>query len=229
MTLYIAPVVEGHTEQRCVERLLQRIWSDLLGRTEPLRVLPPHRHGRNLLISSANSTLPQVVQKAYQDLISKSRYDPDAQSLLLILLDCETEDPKTLEPQLLSVAVSALPPGSLVSCVLATRMIENWFVAGCSTLAGLQGLPTPLLPPSDPEGRSGTKWLDDQIKLYSRGKNKYKKTTDAAVFALKMNLQECRASSPSFDKLCRELERLIPPLVPPPSPPPLPPDPAPTP
>ncbi len=39
---------------------------------------------------------------------------------------------------------------------------------------------------------------------------KYKKTVDAETFVRAMALQECRANSPSFDKLCRELEAGLP-------------------
>ncbi len=42
MTLYIAPIVEGQTEAGCIERLLQRIWMELLGGPERMQVLPRH-------------------------------------------------------------------------------------------------------------------------------------------------------------------------------------------
>jgi hypothetical protein len=41
MTLYIVPVVEGQTEQGCVERLLQRVWYGLLCQPERLQVPGP--------------------------------------------------------------------------------------------------------------------------------------------------------------------------------------------
>ena len=82
MTLYIAPVVEGHAEQKCVVRLLQRVWYDLLGRNERLQVLPPDRGKRDQLIHAVNSTLPATVQRAYQSLRSKIHGDPDGKALV---------------------------------------------------------------------------------------------------------------------------------------------------
>ena len=38
MTLYIVPVVEGQTEQGCVERLLHRVWHELVGQPDGLTV-----------------------------------------------------------------------------------------------------------------------------------------------------------------------------------------------
>ena len=41
MTLFVAPIVEGETEERCIKILLSRIWGDLLqsAEVEPLAVL----------------------------------------------------------------------------------------------------------------------------------------------------------------------------------------------
>ena len=97
-------------------------------------------------------------------------------------------------------------------------MLENWIVAGASTLAGVHGLPNPLSLPENPEDGSGANWLERNLRATGRAR-KYKKTVDAEVFVRMMALQECRDSAPSFDKLCRELEaRLSPPLPEPPSP-----------
>jgi hypothetical protein len=89
-------------------------------------------------------------------------------------------------------------------------MLENWIIAGASTLGGINGLPNSLQLPDNPEEHSGAAWLDQQIRSRNSAR-KYEKTTDAAAFVKKMNLTQCRSSSPSFDKLCRDLEKLLPP------------------
>lgn len=213
MTLYIAPVVEGQTEQGCVERLLHRVWGELLVRPDRLQVLKPFRGSRDEFVRPDGRVLADSVEKAGLSLAARTKTDPAARSLVLVLLDADEDCPAALAPVLLRAAQSSVPAGVAVACVLARRMIENWIVAGCATLAGVNGLPAPLHPPPDPEDRSGAKWLSDQM----RGVNPtrpYKKTADAAAFVGGMNLRQCRDTAPSFDKLCRDLESLFPPLPP---------------
>ena len=85
-------------------------------------------------------------------------------------------------------------------------MIENWFKAAASSLAGVNGLPQDLSTPEVPETGSGAGWLDKQLRRVCQTR-KYKKVVDALVFVEKMDLRLCRANSRSFDKLCRELAK----------------------
>lgn len=216
MTLYIAPVVEGHTEQGCVERLLHRIWTELLASPERLQVVEPFRGHRDSLTHVNGEVLTDTVQKALLKLRAATKKDREARQLLLILLDAEGDCPAQLAPCLLEVARKALPSETPLACVLAKRMLENWIVAGASTLAGVNGLPNPLSARSNPEDCNGVGWLTSHLRGKSRTR-KYAKTVDAKEFINKMALQECRDNSPSFDKLCRELHARLP--APPPEPP----------
>lgn len=208
MTLYIAPVVEGQTEQGCLEKLLQRTWSELLGRSERLQVLEPFRGPRDKLIRSP-SDLINAIEQSLQKLYAKAKRDPDATKLLLLLLDAEGDCPATLAPQLFKLARDFAPADVAVSCVMPKRMLENWIVAGASTLGGINNLPNPLPARDQFEERSGAAWLDEQLRFVCKTR-KYKKTVDTIEFINKMNLNECRANSPSFRKLCRELEKQVP-------------------
>jgi hypothetical protein len=203
MNVYVAPIVEGQTEQRCVERLLHRIWVELLHRPERMQVLEPFRGSRDALVHPNGEILTRSVEEAFAKLRAKARRDSESRSLLLILLDAESDCPAELAPRLLDTAKRARPDAA-IACVLAKRMLENWIVAGASTLAAVNGLPDPLQPPNDPEDRNGVKWLNDQLRSQKKTRS-YRKTVDAALFVQKMNLEHCRASAPSFDKLCREL------------------------
>jgi hypothetical protein len=49
MTFYIVPIVPGQTEEGCVERLLHRIWGELLNRTERLQIIEPFRSHQDKL------------------------------------------------------------------------------------------------------------------------------------------------------------------------------------
>ena len=216
MTFYIVPVVEGQTETGCIERFLQRVWTELLAAPDRLQVLLPSRGKRDALINSDCPELAEKVNEAISKLTQRLRRDSSGRGLLLLLLDAEKDCPATLAPRLLQAAKTARGDADIV-CVLAKRMFENWIAAGASSLAGVNGLPPDLKTPDRPEDRSGSKWLDDQLRKVNRGR-KYKKTVDAREFVAKMNLAECRADSPSFDKLCRELEARLPPKETPPSP-----------
>jgi hypothetical protein len=209
MTLFIVPVVEGQTEQGCVERLLHRVWQELLRRPERLQVVEPFRGRRDQLVHPNGVALTDTVRKAFLKLKARAKKDADAHPLVLILLDAEGDCPATLGPRLLEVGRKALPAGTSVCCVLAKRMIENWIAAGASTLAGVNGMPDPLQPPDDPESCHGAGWLDAQLRKRNRSR-KYKKTVDAEVFVRAMNLGESEKSSSSFRNLCQKLNARLP-------------------
>jgi len=204
MTLYVVPIVEGQTEASCIERLLQRVWTELLGSTERLQVLKPSRGKRDPLIRPTGTDLGDKIEEAHVRLSQRVRLDPSGRGFVLLLLDAERDCPAQLAPRLLATARIARSDAD-IACVLAKHMLENWIVAGASTLAGVNGLPTQIRVPENPEDRRGSFWLDKQLRSCNRTR-KYAKTVDAAAFVQAMNLQECRTNSPSFDKLCRDLQ-----------------------
>jgi hypothetical protein len=208
MTLYIAPIVEGHTEQNCVERLLHRIWLGLLGSAERLQVLAPLRPKRDAIVHHSGEAFGVMVQNVFTVLSSTIRKDISGRGLILVLLDAERDCPMELAPRLLESARKARCDADL-ACVIATRMFENWIVAGASTLAGVNDLPDPLPARDQFEQRSGVAWLEKQLRSKNQART-YKKKIDGAIFVQAMDLTECRANSPSFDKLCRELEKRLP-------------------
>lgn len=84
-------------------------------------------------------------------------------------------------------------------------MRRAWFLAAAESLSGCRGLPNPLAPPEDPESIRGAKeWLDRQMRPHG-----YEPTIDQAAFAARFDLAKARVCSPSFDKFCREVERLL--------------------
>ncbi len=206
MTFYIVPIVEGQTEAGCIERLLQRIW-EMLAVPIRLQVLPSSRGKRNALVDLAKPELAHKVEEAQAKLARRLSVDSSSQGLLLLLLDAEDDCPAELAPKLLAAANNARSDVD-ISCVLAKRMLENWIMAGASTLAGVNGMPYSLPARDRFEDRSGSAWLNEQLRS-EKATRKYKKTVDAKTFIEAMNLQECRVNCPSFDKLWRELEMRI--------------------
>jgi hypothetical protein len=207
MTLFVAPIVEGQTEQGCVERLLHRVWSELFSCSERLQVLEAFRGKRDILVDATKDELSRAVQQAQIKLRQQARNEPLARTLVLVLLDAEDDCPAELGPGLLETARKAWV-GADVTCVIARRMLESWMVAGVTpaALGGVNGLPADVQAPPNPEDRNGVRWLGEQIR-HAAANRKYAKPVDGPTFIARMDLGQCRRLTPSFDKLCRELER----------------------
>jgi hypothetical protein len=208
VTFYVVPIVEGQTEVRCIERLLQRVWIELLRAPMRLQVLPASRGKRDALINPKCPDLANKIEEAHTKLARMLRHDSAGRGLLLLLLDSEGDCPAQLAPKLLEAA-RVVRSDAALACVLAKRMLESWIVGGASSLNGVNELPNPLPPRDHFEDRNGVAWLEAQLRSQNRTR-KYRKTVDAEIFVRHMNLQECRQSCPSFDKLCRELSAWLP-------------------
>jgi hypothetical protein len=80
---------------------------------------------------------------------------------------------------------------------------ESWFIAAAESIAGHSSLPPGLCAPADPESiRDAKGWLQ---KAMPPGR-KYSETIDQPSLASKFDLNAARRA-PSFDKMCREIER----------------------
>jgi hypothetical protein len=199
MPLRVGVIVEGHGEQESIRLLLERIWYEhLYG--DSIEVIRPFRQPQGSLLKKEGLTraVKAVKIKLQQDL-------PDGMpTLVLILIDAETTCPKELAPQLVGWAREARSDAD-IACVLANPMFETWFAASVASLAGVNGLPTDLPVPDDPEGqRLGKTWIKTYLPNYSE-------TVDQPRFTAKIDLAQCRDRSASFDKLCRELIKRLPP------------------
>ena len=92
--------------------------------------------------------------------------------------------------------------------VLAVREYEAWFLTAAASLRGKRGLAQDLAPPPSPEAiRDAKAWLDQRMP---RG---YRPTVDQPALTDLFDL-EAALRSPSFDKLVRELTKLLVPVGP---------------
>lgn len=86
---------------------------------------------------------------------------------------------------------------------IAKHEFEAWFLAAAASLAGVRSLPSPLVPPDDPEGiRDAKGWFE------SRMNPPYSPTVDQPSLAARMDLEQalrCR----SFAKFHREVDRVL--------------------
>ncbi len=192
--LRIVPIVEGDGEYESIRILLERIWYEQI-RGEYIEVVRPVRQSRGKLLQEAE--LRRIVRLALGLLNEPPTSDDPA--LVLILVDSERDCPAVLGPALLAIG-GGVDPRADVACVLAHVMFETWFVAAAESLGGY--LDTDV-PPDNPEAAGlGKSWISNHFRF-----PKYRETQHQPAMTRAMDLNACRARSPSFDKLCRELEQ----------------------
>lgn len=197
--LKIAPIVEGHGEVGAVRVLLERIAAELLGGAV-VHVLQPIRRPRERLIRNIEETLSKAVRLAVAKL--RQLTIEDADDLVLILLDADQDCAAQLGPDVLGQACEIHRDVDFI-CVLAVREYETWFVAAAASLEDVLNLDPDEELPADPEQPGCRKnWIQQRI----RGR-RYSETVDQPKLTSRMDLQLCRRRSPSFDKLCRELQK----------------------
>jgi hypothetical protein len=187
----LACVVEGYGEVEAVPVLLRRLGA---GRRLVLQVDKPLRFPKQRLLRR---------QRELERAVRLAALRAGPRGAILNLLDADDERPAVEGPEVARRAqtVSSFPVG----VVLAKREFEAWFLAAAESLSGCRGLPQTLAPPEDPEGIRGAKeWLDQRMKPHG-----YAATIDQAALAARFDIDLARRRSPSFDKFCRQIERLI--------------------
>lgn len=194
--LRIAPIVEGHGEDLAVRILLQRLWTEVLGQ-DYVEVLKPIRSSRTKMTQSRE--LERALDLAVLKLRSAASSDP---ALVLIMLDADEDLACVLGPNLLQRA-KAHRGDADISCVVATVEYETWFVAAAESLSELLEL-SEAIPLSPESSRSGKAWIQKRFRGV-----KYSPTVDQPAMTRRMDLLQARGRSPSFDKLCRELEKRL--------------------
>ena len=199
--LRVAPIVEGDGEVACVRILLERIWYELLG-GEYIDVVKPTRAKRDLLVKTGE------LEKSVRMASGKLGNPPNSSdpALVLILIDADEDCPVELGPKLRDRTRIECPPEINVACVLAKSEYETWFAAAAESLRQYIDLPPDFVASEDVEtSRQAKGW----VKRHFRG-TKYSETIDQPKMTKAMDLNLCRRRSPSFDKLCRNLQRRLP-------------------
>lgn len=189
----IASVVEGHGEVPGLPKVLYRIAHQFS--IWDLRVPNPFRIPRGSLIATGG------IERA----VDAQARRVDAAGGVLVLLDADDDCPADLGPSLLARAQSARSD-KLVAVVLPKREFEAWFLAAGASIGGRCGLPEELVAPEDPEAiRDAKGWL---TRRRTDGLP-YKPTVDQAVLGSTFDIEQARKAAPSFDKFCREVEKML--------------------
>jgi hypothetical protein len=195
--LRVAPIVEGHGEVSAIRILISRVWTELLGGGYA-DVIQPIRRPKSKLVKEAE------LERAVELAALKLRADRDVGIpwLVLILLDANGDCPAELGPALLARARQVAGHAD-IACVIAKVEYETWFVAAAESLSEYLDLAAQHEPPVAPEhARCGKRWVEQRFRTV-----KYSETVDQPRMTAAMDLLIARARAPSFDKLCRELER----------------------
>ena len=189
----LASIVEGHGDARAVPVLIRRIAGSLfpgLAVTASLVIRTP----KSKLVKTGE--LERVVELAARKIGRPAG--------ILIVIDADSDCPAELGPRLLRRAKEQR--GDLpIAAVVAKHEFENWFIAAAESLRGVRALPHDLSAPDDPESIEAAKsWLTERMPARSP----YSETIDQPALTATFDIQVAR-SAPSFDKVHRDIERLL--------------------
>ncbi len=192
MTKTLSLIVEGDGEVEALPVLVRRIAA----------ILSPELHlniPRPVRVQRSKIRKPDEMEKAIQLAAAKGGRGAG----ILILLDADDDCPAVLVPELTRRAQNCradLP----ISVVLACREFESWFIAAVDSLrARLRNQEDVAVPPLPEEIRGAKEWLRQRL---ARGR--YSPTVDQPSLAAIIDLELARRA-PSFDKLWREVQRLL--------------------
>jgi hypothetical protein len=192
----LGAIVEGDGETTALPILVRRL-GELRG--VQVQVRRPFRVPRGKLVK--DDELRRAIEAVARQL------EPGAP--ILILLDADDDCIATIGARMLATARAARHDREL-SVVLANREFEAWFLAALESLRGKRRIRLDATWDGDPESvRDAKRALREQMEppIYSP-------TVDQAALASAMDLELARARSRSFDKLCRDLDRLLAPQLP---------------
>lgn len=185
----IASIVEGDGEVAAVPILLRRI-GEWLSPERGVMPLQPIRVRRDRFLNRDEEFRRHL-------LLAAAKCGSDG--WILVLLDADDDCPAVLGAQILRRAREHVPHRR-VSVVLANREYEAWFLAAAKSLHGRRGFIF-----------DGLDEVDSDIARNAKGRisaamitGAYRETTDQPAFSALMNLQDARARSRSFKKLCDE-------------------------
>jgi hypothetical protein len=185
-------IVEGHSELKAVPVLLRRVVPYVQPGLVPNVAKPLHRMSRGQMVNE--SELKRAVELVARRVGEQGR--------VFILLDADDDRACEIGPRLLRWAQEARADRA-AGVVVAVREYESWFLAAAQSLAGQRGLPSEMPAFQTPEAIRGAKEKLDG--LMEKG---YSEVLDQPAFTALFDLQAARRA-PSFDKLVREVARLV--------------------
>ena len=190
----LASIVEGDGEVAALRPLIENIIASSVGTVYP-RIMRPYQAHWSSMVDKA-----QDLERYAEDALQGG--GPDAR--LLVLLDADDRCPADLGPQLRRRLVARFP-NNLVSVNIAEREYESWFIASAESIADRIGTTDPFSVPQNIEAiRAAKGWIERYLMA-----GKYRETRHQASFSTMIDVPLARRRSRSFDRFCREIERLL--------------------
>lgn len=188
-------VVEGHGDEKALPMLVRQIANDLeLDWPDTIETLRVHRQ---------KVVKPGEIERAVTLLANRVGRD----GAILVVLDADDDCPREVGPELLRRAREARSDIQ-VAVVLPQREYEAWLIASLPSLRGQRGLPVDLTCEEDPQGLPSPKgWLSRRM-----GTSGYSESLDQPALTARISITDARRAS-SFDKLVREVSRLLQPMA----------------
>jgi hypothetical protein len=191
----VASIVEGQGDCFALPVLLRRV---------VLTIAPSRRAEIKRPIRMPRSVVAKVGELERRVELA-ARQVKNEGGAVLVLLDGDDDCAATLGPGL-HRRVASQRPDIPSAVVLAVKEFEAWYLASARSLANRRGLPIDVQPPDDPEAvRDAKGWLQNRR---TDGLS-YSPTIDQPALADVFDMALARSGSPSFDKLWREIERLL--------------------
>lgn len=198
MIVRISCIVEGHSEDKAVPRLIHRVAENYYSASHYSELVivtpPPIRVHRNQVVKDGE--LERKVELAARKIKGYGG--------ILIILDSDDECPAQLGPKLLHRA-SQIRRNLPIAVVLAKQEFEAWFLAAAESLRGQRGLKNNIHPPTNPETiRNAKRWLSNRME----NNKKYRETLDQPELVKLFDIEQARQAD-SFDKCYRDIVRLL--------------------
>lgn len=186
-------VIEGHGEVEAF-RVLMNVVVNALGAGVYPSITKPIRVPKGTLVN-ADRALEHYAAMAI------NAGGPAAK--LFVLLDADDSCPAELGPQLLRRAVARFPHCP-ISVSVANREYESWFIASAASIARHTGTTTLTIPANIEDIRDAKGWVRRNLAA-----GQYKERIDQPAFSSRIDVPLARSRSQSFDRFCREVERLL--------------------
>lgn len=197
--IVVASIVEGDGEVPALPILIRRIGQTYCPDTF-IDVLKPIRMPASSLIKKDDPCLSRAVGIAAKKLAEVG--DGSARKFILILIDAEGAC-AAIEGPIMKQRATEIASHLDITCVIAVDEYETWFVAAAGSLSKYLDVEPNNIPSEPEKSRTKKKWISERIRAGT-----YKETVDQPKFSAEMDLALCHARSPSFRKLCREIERM---------------------
>ena len=190
-----ASIVEGHGEERALRTLIDRIVSAQQLSIYPM-VARPWRIPKGTIVNNPDA-LERYAAQALGEAGTSGR--------LFVLVDADDDCPAELGTRLLR-RLTARFPHERISVNVANREYESWFIASLESISAPAGIVRTLVIPGEVENiRNAKGWLSDRMP----GGLSYNPAADQPRLTSYIDVPAAPQRSQSFDRFCREVERLL--------------------